>query len=246
MSFGGDKKKAETGISQSGDQVYGAGKMTPEEQSQYLGSFQTGDFLNKLMQYYLGAGQSPAGYVSPEEQYLRQSGKLGASLYETALTSAQNPYASYESTLQPQLQMAEDYINRSAQNRGLLRSGIPIEQMGRAGVELAIAEADKRMQYRNQELARAGTMADVITQTGGQNLANLQNLYQFQQGQGQSAMGRQAGSGQAAGQYWAYPYQAQLGNIYGTQQGLIKGGVDIATNLLNPSNYIPLTGGKKV
>jgi hypothetical protein len=193
---------------------------------------------------------------TPTEQYLYETGDIGKTLYGQILAEAQDPYGLYESTLQPQLQLAEDYINRRAQERGLLRSGIPIEQMGRAGAELAIREAAGRMNARANALQRAVNLGTDIRTSGiealqtasnlanfiaaerqaaleraagltqytqglqGNRLANLANLYSQQQQYGLQAMNRQAGQAQAAGQYAAYPYQAQLGDIYGRKAAM--------------------------
>ena len=79
------------------------------------------------------------------------------------------------------------------QKRGLLSSGLNIENMGRAGVDLAIQEAQQRMTYRADALNRGAAMSDTIQNTQSNNLANLSNLYNSQQASGQTAMNRQAG-----------------------------------------------------
>ncbi len=230
MSSGGDKSGAEQGIQQAGEQAYARSEQTPQEKAQYTGSFDLGTLLQQIMQYQAGVGGKPSGYQDPTQQYLQQSGALGQALYGQTLQSTQDPYAFYESTLQPQLQLTEDYINKQAQQRGLLRSGIPIEQMGRAGVELAIQEANARMNYRNQALQQGAGLTQYIGQQGQTNLANLGNLYGQQQQFGLQSMGRQAGAAQNAAQYMAYPYQAQLGDYYskptmgqGIGQGAMSG-----------------------
>jgi hypothetical protein len=119
--------------------------------------------------------------------------------------------------LQPALQQSENYINQSANQRGLLTSGIPIGQMGTAGVNLAIQEAQGRMNAYQQNMANAQSLTGNIQQTGQQNLQNLGNLYSQQQTAGLQASGRQATAAQNNAQYQAYPYQAQLGSYYGGQ-----------------------------
>ncbi len=212
-----DKGSAEQGIQAAGSQMYERGKMTPEEEKQYQGSFNIGDILEQLYRYQMGMGQAPTGFMTPEQQYLQQAGPVGQAYYQQTLGGVQDPYAAYESQLQPSLQLAEDYINRGAQQRGLLRSGIPIEQMGRAGVDLSIKEAQDRMNFRGQELARGGELSQYTTGLGSSNIANLQNLYGQKQQYGLTAKGRQAGQAQQAATYQAYPYSASLGAIYGQQ-----------------------------
>lgn len=219
MSFGKSKEKAGKGITETGERVYQAAKATPQEEAQYGESFKTGQLIEQISKYLMGMGGAPEGYAGSEAQYL-QGGPLAQAYYGKTLAGVQDPYAAYESQLRPALQQAEDYINRQAQGRGLIRSGIPIEQMGRAGVELAIKEAQDRMRFRSEELARGGELSQYGRGLEQQNLMNLSNLYNTQQTMGQTSLGRQAGAAQAAGQYWAYPAQAELGSIYGKEAAL--------------------------
>ena len=219
MSSKKDKSSAETGIAQSGKGVEQATAMTPEEQSQYSKSFETGQLLDQIFRYLSGAGSAPSGYQNPEEVYQKQ-GPLAQGLYGTALQDINSPYGAYESSLKDALALANDSINRQAQGRGLLQSGIPIEQMGRAGAELAIQEAQGRMSARQQAISNAYNLGGTIQNQSSQNLANLASLYGSQQSLGQQSMGRQASGATNAAQYYAYPYQAQLGSYYGGQAAL--------------------------
>lgn len=214
---GDDKEGAEQGIQQAGETMYSRGKMTPEEETQYKSSFDLGNLIKQIQMSQMGLAASPAGYQTPTQQYLGQTGELGQNLYNQILASSKDPYAYYQDTLTPQLQLTQDYINRQAQQRGLLRAGIPIEQMGRAGVELAIKSAGERMNFRQQQLQNAQALGQNIYNVGQQNLGNLTNLYGAQQGYGLTGMNRQAIQAQKAAEYQAYPYQAQLGGAYGQQ-----------------------------
>ncbi len=92
--------------------------------------------------------------------------------------------------------------------------------MGRAGVDLAIKDAQARMNARQQALGNAQAVNQNIYGVNQQNFANLANLYSTQQQAGQNSLSRQAtGAANAAG-YQAYPAQAQLGNYYGAQAAL--------------------------
>ena len=215
-SSGDDKSSAEQGIQAAGQQAYARSQATPEELSQYKGSFDIGNILKQIMEYQQGIGQAPAGYQTGEQQYQAQ-GPLAKSYYDVTMKGVTDPYTAYESQLQPGLQQAQDYINRNASQRGLLRSGIPIEQMGRAGVDLAIKEAQDRMNFRQQGLNSAGQLSQYSNQLGQQSLQNLYGLYGSQQQYGQGAMNRQATAATNAAQYQAAPYTAQLGNYYGSQ-----------------------------
>ena len=216
----GGKSKAAGGISEAGATMYERGAGTPEEMEQYRGSFDLGNVIKQLQLYQMGIGQAPQGYIDPTQQYLRETGELGQTLYGQTLAEAKDPYAYYESTLQPQLQLTEDYINRQAQGRGLIRSGIPIEQMGRAGVELAIREAEGRQNARANALQRAAGLTEYMGGTARNRLTDLSNLYGQQQQFGLNVLGRQAGQAQAAAQYQSYPYQAMLGDIYGRRAAM--------------------------
>ena len=219
--FGGDKgdekKEAERGITGVGERVYEAGALSPEEEAQYKRSFESGELLEALSKYQAGLGDKPEGYLTPEAQFQQQAGPVGQAYYGQVQQEIQDPAAFYQSTLDPELKQVQDYIDRTYQKRGLLRSGLPIEEMGRAGVELAIKSARERMAHREQSMARAGQLSQYTTEQSGQNLSRMADLYGQQQGFGLNAILRQAGQAQAAGQYWAYPYQAQLGSIYGGQ-----------------------------
>lgn len=211
-----DPSGAEQGIQGAGQTAYDRSKMTDAESAQYSSSFDMGKLLQQIMQYQAGTGAAPSGYQGYEQQYQNQ-GPMAQSLYNQTMSGMQNPDALYQSTLDPQLKLALGQVNAQAQGRGLLQSGLDIEQMGRAGTELAIQEAAARMQNRQQQYSNATTLENNITSGGQTNLANLYNLYGQQQSAGQNAMGRQAtAAGQAAG-YQAYPYQAQLGSYYGQQ-----------------------------
>lgn len=216
----GGKAKAEEGISGAGATLYERGKATPEETGQYEESFDLGKLIKAIQLYQMGLSEAPGGYLSPTEQFLREGGELGDVLYQQTLTEAKDPYAYYESDLQPQLELTQDFINRQAQNRGLIRSGIPIEQMGRAGVELAIREAEARRRARTDALSRAAGLTEHIGGTQRNRITDLSNLYGQQQQFGLSALNRQAGVATQAAQYQAYPYQARLGDIYGRSAAL--------------------------
>ena len=225
------RKKGEEGIGDVGRWIYEKGKMTPEEKEQYAGSFGMGKDLENVMRYLMGIGEAPEGYLSAEEQY-KLGGPLAEEYYQKTRAGVEDPYAAYESQLQPSLELTQDYINRQAQRKGLIRSGMPIESMGRAGVELAIREAQDRMKFRGEELARGGELTAYSHDIQQRNLMNLGDLYGAQQGYGLAAMGRQAGQAQVAGQYLAQPYQEQMKfgyyNPYSFKAGWSKeGGLEL-------------------
>ncbi len=238
-----ERKAAETGITQAGETMYERGKLQYGEETQYPESFKLGEIYKQILLSQMGLGQAPSGYQGYEQQY-QQQGDLAKTLYGTTLADVQDPYASYESTFQPQLQSAEDYINRQAAERGLLRSGVPIEQMGRAGAEIAVKEAAARMTYRQQALSNASNLSQNIYSQGQQNLSNLYGLYGTQQQAGLTAMSRQASQAQAAAQYSAYPYQYALGNSGGSMGGMGTAlGAGLGALLALPTGGLSVLGG---
>lgn len=221
MSFGSSKdaKNAASGIQGAGDTLYSRTQQTPQEQQQYQGSFDLGTLLEQLFKGQAGLGSMPAGYQTGEQQ-IQNQGPLGQSLYSQILSQTQNPDAYFNSILQPSLMQAQDTINSYYQKRGLLNSGLAIEGMGRAGVDLAIQDAQARMQARQQGLNNALQMSQYSNGLNQNVLSNLANLYSNQQAAGQNTMNRQAQGALGAAGYQAYPYQAQLGSYYGGQAAL--------------------------
>ena len=80
--FGKSKKKAREGITGAGEDLFARGKMTPEELEQYEGSFDIGKILQQIMQYQMGMGDKPGGYLSPEEQYQIHGRKINQLLFK--------------------------------------------------------------------------------------------------------------------------------------------------------------------
>lgn len=232
MSFGKSKSKAEEGISQAGATLYERGKMTEPELKEEAGAFSLGDLIKQIGLYQAGLGTAPSGYLDASQQLQRGGGELGSLLYSQITDELKDPYKFYQSTLEPELALTQDTINREYQRRGLIRSGLGIEAMGRAGTELAVRSALARQQARAQALARGGSLLEYGQGVQGQNLANLSNLYGTQRGYSQTARNRQAGVATQAAQYAAYPYQYALGQSGGDFGGLGAGLGMLAGGLL--------------
>lgn len=219
MFGGGDKGEGEEGIQKAGADLYDRTKQTGSEASQYQGSFDIGNFLKQYFGYQAGMNEKPAGALSPTEQFQKDN-PLAQALYSQTLAEAQDPDKYYQSTLSPNLAQAQDTINTYYQKRGLLNSGLAIESMGRAGVDLAIKDAQARMAARQQSLQNAQAVNQNVYGVNQQNLGNLANLYSTQQQAGLSSLSRQAAGASGAAGYQAAPYTAQLGNYYGGQAAL--------------------------
>lgn len=246
--IGGDggKKDASAGIQAAGEQSYQRSKQTPEEASQYAGSFDIGKLLEQIYGSQMGLNAAPSGYQNDVQQF-EQGNPLNKSLYDQTLQDVNNPYGAYESALQPALEQSQNTINQYYQKRGLINSGIAIGQMGTAGVDLAIQEASGKMQARQQALSNANTLSQNIYANRNNNVGNLANLYAGQQSAGLNSLGRQAGAASTAAGYQAYPYQAQLGKAYGGQGALggalgTVAGAGLGALALGPMGLVPGVG----
>jgi len=127
---------------------------------------------------------------------------LGASAQRQIGIAAEQPDLAF----QQELDLLQDQINRQAAQRGLATSGIPIEQLGRAGVELAVRKAQEREGIRRQReqdvlgllreaqagqgqtqarqqmaLQNVGTLQQLAQQLGQTSLKNVGTLQQLSQ-----------------------------------------------------------------
>jgi hypothetical protein len=203
-SFG--KKKAAQGIAS-------AGALDPLEEASRRRAFENERILSEILRFQQGVGARPQGFLTAQEQFTRQ-GPLAQAILSETLRGVAQPGQVFTSTLEPQLQVAEDFIRRRFAQRGLLRSGLPIEAMGRAGVELAIQEAVNRLNFRNQALAQALGLQGQMTNLGQQRLASLAALTAKGQQFAQAAR-------QRAAEFQAYPLQAELGSALGREAALM-------------------------
>lgn len=211
---GGDDSGSGDAIQAAGNTLYGRSKQTSDEADQYKNSFDIGKFLQQYLGSQSGMNAAPAGSLNAVQQYT-QGNPLAQGLYDQTLSDVNDPDKYYNSTLTPDLAQAQDTINTYYQKRGLLNSGLAIEGMGRAGVDLAIKDAQARQANRQQALANAQSVNSNIYTNNQQNLANLSSLYSTQQSAGLNSLSRQASAASNAAGYQAYPAQAQLGSYYG-------------------------------
>lgn len=201
-------------ISAIGDKIQSQGAATDQESAQYSGSFDIGSYLKQLFGAQVGMNAAPAGAVNQDQAFQNQ-GPLEQSIYSNVLNQSQNPTAGWQSTLAPQLTQAQDQINKYYNSRGLINSGIAIGDMGTAGVDLAIQNAQNEMTYQQQSLQNAGALSSNINSQNQQNVGNLESLYTTQQQAGQNVASRALGATETAAGYQSYPNQAALGSYYG-------------------------------
>jgi len=122
-----------------------------------------------------------------------------------------------------QLQLVQDQVKARAAQRGILGSGLEMEDLGRAGVELAIREAESRENFRQQQLSNFMSLFGL-----GQNLRSREI------GVEEAATNLQAGRESNLTQL----LQGQTGNavqsmldLLGTQTGRAEGLRDMASAL---------------
>lgn len=218
---GGDLFGGNSSDNGAGDAIAGIGNnlanktaISPQQATQTSNSFDIGQYLQQLFGQQVGQPGANAGGQTAEQQYQNQ-GPLAKSLYNQTLAQAQNPTAGWQSTLQPQLQQAQNQINEYYNARGLDNSGIAIGAMGTAGVDLAIQNAQNEMAYQQQSLQNANALSTNAAGLGQQNIQNLTGLYENQQSSGLTAQGQANQGLEAAAGYQAYPQQAALGSYYG-------------------------------
>src|SRR3990167_1992228 len=102
---------------------------------------------------------------------------LGASAQRQVALAGEQPDLAFEQ----ELSLLQDQINRQAAQRGLATSGLPIEQLGRAGGELAVRRAQEREGIRRQREQDVLNLLDTVQsgqQTRLQNVGTLQQLSQ--------------------------------------------------------------------
>lgn len=100
------------------------------------------------------------------EELFRDEGAIPSALQEQILAETKDPGKYYEDTLNQSLELARQSVNAEANRRGVFgglpEGGIRFEQLGRAGVDLAIKSASERMAQRQQSLTNASTLATIF------------------------------------------------------------------------------------
>ena len=97
------------------------------------------------------------------EELFRREGEIPSELQERVLEGARVPGGTFEDTLKQQLELSRLEVNKEAARRGVFgglpEGGIRFEQLGRAGVDLAIKSARERETARQQDLINASALA---------------------------------------------------------------------------------------
>ena len=166
----GKKKSAEKKVEARADDlatqtrqaVTEATQMTPEEQA----------FRSQMLQAFQGqlpAVEARAGETGGQlfEEISPQAKQLADVLSQRLQTP---PSISWENQFDPLFQQAKQGVSAFANQRGIVGSGLELERLGRAGVELALSQAQARYQNAilNEQL-RSGTISDVASLVGSQS-----------------------------------------------------------------------------
>jgi hypothetical protein len=234
-----DISGASAGIESVGNDVQREGAMSDAARQQWDTSYNTGTFLNNLYGQNVGEPGAQTNYYTAEQQYQNQ-GAVSQALYGQVLNQAKNPTSGWQSSLQPQLQQAQDQINSYYQSRGLLNSGLAIGSMGQAGVDLAIQNAQNEMAYQQQSLQNANTLVSNAGTLNQNNMSNLNGLYNAQQSYGLQGKQLEQQAYQTGAGYVAYPQQAQLGYGYGE---MAAGGQQIGSSISSLGSAFGGAGG---
>lgn len=154
-------------------------EFSPEQQElfQALRGGATTSDLGRIFQDVISrAAPGGTGLESELERALRGESTttpLGAQATRMVDIAGQDP----DTAFSQELALLQDQINRQANARGLATSGIPIEQLGRAGIELAVRKASERENIRR---TREADVLDLMTrsqQGRAESLSNVERLF---------------------------------------------------------------------
>ena len=150
-----EKEEKEAAALRAEEKIEAATEMTPEE----LAREETTFALEERQLPFLEERAR-----TPGEELIRGAGEISEATLDAILAGAKAPGAAFESTLDEQLELVRQFVNKEAVKRGVFEGlpegGIRFEQLGRAGIELAIKSAQERQIQRQQDLSNA---AAVIT-----------------------------------------------------------------------------------
>ena len=122
-----------------------------------------------------------AGFTSEEQavfnalrgiQGTGEPGQAGGveDIFSQLVARSRDPNQFFQSTLRPQLDLAEQANRAAFASRGLLRSGLEQEGAIRSGQELAIREAEAQEAFRQQQLGNFQSLFNVGQQLRGREI----------------------------------------------------------------------------
>lgn len=136
------------------------------------------------------AGLRGKAAFSPEEQAVMDAvrGTLPANatgtgaIFGDLVTRAQRPDDFFRSTMDPQMQIVEEAVKARAASRGITGSGLELESLGRAGVDVAIKEAAAREDFRQRQLDNAMNLFNVSQGLRGREIGVEEAMLNLQSG----------------------------------------------------------------
>lgn len=111
-----------------------------------------------------------------------ETGTPSDDIFAQLVGRAQDPSASFQSTLEPSLALLMDQVKARAASRGILGSGLELEDLGRTGAELAVREAQARQAYQQQQLQNFFNLFNVGQGLRGREIGLEEALLNLQQG----------------------------------------------------------------
>ena len=116
---------------------------------------------------------------------------LGLALQQRLLSDLNvNP----DDTFAPNLQLLRGEVGKFAAQRGIVGSGLELEQLGRTGVELAIQQAQARQQQRDSQVERAISGNQSLESIGASRRGELSSYEQELQSLEDARRARQIGA----------------------------------------------------
>lgn len=174
------EERARERAGESTARIEAATRLTPEEQAREKETFALEEERRTELQRRESlAGEELLKEVGPQtaallkqieeragltgEELFRREGEIPSALQEQVLAGARAPGGTFEDTLKQQLEISRQQISAEANRRGVFggapEGGIRFEQLGRAGVDLAISSAREREAARQQDLVNASSLA---------------------------------------------------------------------------------------
>ncbi len=222
--------------------------LSPEEREREARLFGEGG----LEAERVGAARTRAGMTG--EQLFSEEGPVSQELLNQILAEVKDPEKFFSSTLEQELELVRQEVNKEAQKRGVFgglpEGGIRFEMLGRSGVDLAIKSAKEKQAARQAALSNAAAIASgaqsLSTGARGeidQILANLQNLQAGSKQREQSGILSAASLGAneraIANQGLLNIYGAKAGKAAGERQLATEGLINVGSKLFDRGTEIP-------
>jgi len=148
-----------------------------------------GDVTQQILDRARGGGRPEEADIFSALRGQPTTTPFGGLAEDVVRVAGEDPDLAFEQ----ELGLLQDQINRQAAARGVARGGLPLEQLGRAGGELAVRQARERETIRRNRLSDAFALEQTGQARQAEALGDVQNL--FNAGQGLQAGQEQTLSG---------------------------------------------------